>query len=221
MGRSWASTTFACTGCSIGQSSETIPSRHRPWIGADWGIRQRTSRSRQCLESRAEVDSTGGERRVIDTGSTIHRVDADDRIRASLGGRTTMTRIDDSPRRRRSSRPSWIRRLSRASKALPSTITESIAGVRIAVSRHHRLDARSSWSGRMKMDRSSNRASTLRGVFRRWFDFPSSPWSVAGASAVALGRLDTRFHGPGRHRRPIHAMLGADRPRASCSFRRR
>ena len=161
---------------------------------------------------------------MVGTGSISHRVDAEDRIRASPGGRTIITSSGESPRRRRSSNPSWMRRLSRASKALPSTTTESIAGVRIAVSRHQRLDARSSSSGRMKMDRSINRASASDGVSPRAFGAPSSPRSGTGALVIAAipgVRLETRFQGPGRHRRPIHAMLGDDRPRSSCSFRRR
>lgn len=208
----------------MGQSSETIPSRGSPSIGAACGIRHRSSRSRQRRESRMGPISTDGECLLVGTGSINHRVDAEERIRTSPGGRTTITRIADSPRRRRSSSPSWIRRLSRASNAFPSTITASIAGVRMAASRHQRLDARSSSSGRMKIDRSSNRASTSPGWLRSGFGIPSSPRPVIGAPCeppIASSRPDTRFQGPGRHRRPIHVMLGDDRPRSSCSFRRR
>lgn len=179
----------------------------------------------QCLDSRMAAASFGDAWRAVGTGSTSHRVDAEERIRASPGGRTTITSKEGSPRRRRSSRPSWTRRLSSASNALPSTTTASIAGVRIAASRHQRLDARSSSSGRTKTDPSSNRASPPHGVFRITFDVPSPPRPPIGIPArciaVAVVRLDTRLQGPGRHRRPIHATLGDDRPSMSCSFRRR
>ena len=74
------------------------------------------------------------------------------------------------------------------------------------------------------MDRSINRASASEEVSPRAFGVPSSPRSGTGALVIAAipgVRLETRFQGPGRHRRPIHAMLGDDRPRSSCSFRRR
>ena len=220
--RSRPSTTLHRTASPVGQSSETIPSRHSPRVGAAWGIRHRTRRSRQRLESRMGLMSSGDAGPVAGDGSISHRVDAEERSRTSFGGRTTITSSADSPRRRRSSSPSWTRRLSRASKALPSTITASSAGVRIAASRHHRLAARSSSSGRTKTDRSSNRASTPHDVFRNAFDMPPWPWPViwlSAITAVVAVRRDTRFHGPGRHRLPIQAMLGADRPSASCAFR--
>lgn len=208
-------------GVSDGQSSDTIPTIPSSTAGVACGIRHRRRWSRHRLESRRDFGLPSNDRRSVPMGVIDQRVEAADRMRTSFGGRTIITRSGGSPRCRRSRSPRWIRRLSRGSKAAPSTTTASSEGVWIADSRHHRLDARSSPAGSTNRDRSINRASNRSGTSR---SVSAVAWSKAEApvsSTRRSSRLATRFQGPGRQRRPIQAMPGAGLPRSSCMFRRR
>ncbi len=191
-------------GCSQDGLARATIRRGPGSMPIDCGIRTRSSRTVQPpVES--DVPEVAG--RTAD--STIHRVVAAERTRRSAGGRRSITVTIERPHSYRAPRASCRRRVSVKVKPLASAKTTSTPVLRIACSRHHRLESGRSSDGAISnaSRRSSSRSSDGAGA-------------TAGVSSD-FNRCATRRPGNsvqqvGRQRLPIQATTGAEFPAAVC-----